>query len=155
MPLVVVEQNGTRQVDASLEMSAKVQWHPDRSISIELGIGKLSIPADPALAFRLGLFVAGLIAFLNLMILSRIRIPPLELFGVELAPRIPTITTPARHSTSRRANSRSASSSALLKNRRQVQCCIALSSRLAWRRGLERGRRFGLRCGQVRRRATA
>lgn len=88
MPLVVVDQNGTRRVDASLEMAAKVQWHPDRSISIELSVGELSIPADPLLALQLALFVAGLIAVLNLMILSRIRIPPLELFGVEFAPPV-------------------------------------------------------------------
>lgn len=68
---------------------ASAQLHEDRSLSLTLWYGEVSLENHPGMADEINQhFVPALLALLDLLVLSQIRLPPLELLGVSFSPPI-------------------------------------------------------------------
>lgn len=87
-----IETHEQAHVDGSMTIAASVRANANRSVSLELTSGRVSLPQRPDLEGAINTyFVPLLLAYLNATVLKPIAIPPLELLGVEFtAPLLAT-----------------------------------------------------------------
>lgn len=90
--VLTIEGDAPLVTAGSLEMAASVKLNPDRSLTLELRHGKLSLHEHPKIAEVLNqVFVPWLLEELNAHLLSHIAIPAIDLAGIAFTP--PVLTT--------------------------------------------------------------
>jgi hypothetical protein len=95
LELVVERDKDQIKVPASLQITARIQANPNRTLTLELELGELKIAQMPELELVLDkVFVPLLLEMLNKTVLEHIAIPALDLLGIEFSAPVMATRSP-------------------------------------------------------------